>query len=157
MSLIARSAAAIAPATGPTAATAVAHRLDIALALLRLVAGTIFVAHGGQKLFVYGLAGVSGAFGQMGIPLPGIAGPAVAVLEFAGGLALIAGLLTRVTGAGLAVVMLGALTMVHLPAGFFLPNGIEFVLALAGIAGTLAIVGPGRYSLDAVIADRRNR
>lgn len=136
-------------------ATVSASRRDIALAVLRVVAGAIFLAHGGQKLFVYGFAGVSGAFGQMGLPLPGVLGPLVALVEFFGGLALVVGLLTRLAGFGLALVMLGAITVVHLPAGFFLPNGIEFALAMFGYAVTLAITGAGAWSLDAVIAARR--
>lgn len=132
------------------------RRLDFGLLLLRVVAGIVFAAHGGQKLFVYGLSGVVGAFGQMGIPLPGVTGPLVALLEFFGGLALIAGLLTRLVGLGLAVTMLGALFMVHLTAGFFAPNGIEFVLTLASVAATLAITGGGRYAADVLVARRPN-
>jgi putative oxidoreductase len=130
------------------------RQLDLGLALLRVVAGIVFAAHGGQKLFVYGFAGVSGAFGQMGIPLPGIAGPATALVEFFGGLALIVGLLTRLAAVGLGITMLGALFMVHLAAGFFLPNGYEFVLTLLAIAGTLAITGAGAWSIDARLARR---
>ena len=129
-------------------------QLDLGLALLRVVAGIVFAAHGGQKLFVFGLDGVAGAFAQMGVPGAAILGPAVAFLEFFGGLALIAGFLTRPVAVGLAGVMLGALFLVHLAAGFFMPNGYEFVLTLFGIAMTLAITGAGSYSVDARI-DRR--
>lgn len=52
--------------------------------------------------------------------------------------------------------MLGALLIVHLDAGFFLPNGYEFVLALLGVAVTLALTGAGAYSLDARLDGRRN-
>jgi putative oxidoreductase len=45
--------------------------------------------------------------------------------------------------------------MVHFKGGFFLPSGYEFVLALAGMSVVLALAGPGRYSVDGVIADRR--
>ena len=124
------------------------RQLDLGLGILRIVAGLIFAVHGGQKLFVFGLDGVTGAFAGMGVPLAGIVGPAVALLEFFGGLALIAGFLTRPVGLLLAANMLGALLLVHLPAGFFLPNGYEFVLALLGAVATLAATGAGRCSLD---------
>lgn len=130
------------------------RQLDAGLSLLRAITGTIFVAHGAQKLFVYGLAGVGGGFAQMGIPFPGVVGPLVGFVELFGGLALIAGLLTRLAAVGLTATMLGALFLVHLPAGFFLPNGYEFVLMLAASATTLAITGAGRYSLDARLARR---
>ena len=134
-----------------------ARQTDIGLTLVRIVTGVIFMMHGGQKLFVYGLEGVSGAFGQMGIPFAGLMGPFVGILEFAGGLALILGLLTRPIALGLAVTMVVAMLQVHLAAGFFLPNGYEFVLALFGSAAAFAIAGAGPFSIDAVIATRVGR
>ena len=129
-------------------------QIDLGLTLLRVVTGIIFAAHGGQKVFVYGFEGVAGGFAQMGIPAAGILGPAVGLLEFFGGLALIAGFLTRPIALGLAGTMLGALFMVHLSAGFFMPNGYEFVLTLFGAAMTLVATGAGKFSLDALIARR---
>ena len=128
---------------------------DLGLAVLRVTTGAIFVAHGAQKLFVYGLDGVAGGFAQMGIPFPALVGPVVALLEFFGGLALMTGLLTRLVSAGLAINMLGAFLLVHLPAGFFLPNGYEFVLLLGASAIALTLSGAGRYSIDALIGRRR--
>jgi putative oxidoreductase len=130
-------------------------RADIGLAVLRVATGAIFAAHGAQKLFVFGFAGVTGAFGQMGVPLPGITGPATALVEFFGGLALVFGLLTRLAGFGLAITMLGAIGLVHLAAGFFAPAGVEFPLSLLAATLTLAISGAGGFSLDALIARRR--
>jgi putative oxidoreductase len=130
------------------------NQADLGLALIRIITGLVFAVHGGQKLFVYGFDGVTGAFTQMGIPMAGVAGPAVALLEFFGGIALIVGLLTRVAGLGLAINMLGAILFVHAKAGFFAPNGYEFVLTLLGGAAALAIAGAGRYSIDALIATR---
>ncbi|HTK47271.1 MAG TPA: DoxX family protein [Gemmatimonadaceae bacterium] len=128
---------------------------DLALAALRLTTGAIFAAHGAQKLFVYGFDGVSGAFGGMNIFAPGITGPLTGLVEFFGGLALVFGLLTRLAGFGLAIVMLGAITLVHAANGFFAPTGIEFPLALLGANTALALAGAGRFSLDSLIARRR--
>lgn len=130
------------------------RQVNAGLAILRGVVGAVFVAHGAQKLFVFGLPGVTGAFEGMGVPLAGLIGPGVAFLEFVGGLALIAGLLTRVVAVGLAATMLGAMVLVHLPAGFFLPNGAEFVLTLFAAALALAVTGAGAWSVDARLAGR---
>lgn len=129
-------------------------QVDAALLVLRLVVGAIFIAHGGQKLFVFGLEGVQGAFGQMGVPAAALAGPLVAFVEFFGGIAVVLGALTRPFGVALAVTMLGAMLLVHLPAGFFAPQGIEFPLALLGGAAALAIAGGGAWSVDAALARR---
>ena len=131
------------------------RQINIALTVLRVTLGIIFIAHGGQKIFVYGLEGVAGSFGQMGIPMAAVAGPAVALLEFFGGIALVLGLLTRLASLGLVVDMLGAILFVHLKAGFFAPQGYEFVLMLAGAALALTITGAGAYSIDGLIARRK--
>jgi putative oxidoreductase len=131
-------------------------RFDTALALLRLVVGAVFTMHGTQKLFVFGLEGVSQGFGGMGVPMPAVTGPAVALLEFFGGLALIIGVLTRLAAIGLAIDMLGAMLLVHLPNGFFLPNGVEFALVLFTACVALAIAGAGEFSVDAALGRRRS-
>lgn len=127
---------------------------DIALLILRLAVGVIFVAHGLQKLTQVGFAGVSGMLESMGVPAAGVLGPALALGELLGGLGLLVGLLTRVAAAGLAIDMLGAMLLVHLPAGFFLPEGIEFALALLAANVAFLVAGAGRYSIDALIGRR---
>jgi putative oxidoreductase len=130
-------------------------RLRTALAILRVIVGIVFVAHGAQKLFVFGLAGVTGGFAQMGIPLPSIAAPLVAMVEFLGGIALIVGLLTRLAAVGLAIDMLGAILLVHLKGGFFMPTGFEFALTLLAACVAIAVGGSGAFAIDNEIAKRR--
>ena len=130
------------------------RQIDTALAILRVVLGVTFILHGGQKLFVFGFAGVSGAFAQMGIPAPGLLGPFVAFVEFFGGIAILLGLLTRLAALGIGATMVVAILTVHLKNGFFAPTGVEFPLALLASAIALIITGAGAFSLDAVIGKR---
>ena len=130
-------------------------RVDLALLVLRVVTGIVFLMHGWQKVFQYGFAGVSQGFGQMGVPMPGIMGPFIALLELIGGIALIAGVLTPVFAALLACNMVGAILLVHLKAGFFLPEGYEFALTLLAAMLALALAGAGAYSVDGVLGGRR--
>jgi putative oxidoreductase len=131
------------------------RRVDLGLAILRIIVGVIFVAHGYQKLFTFGLAGVTTGFTQMGVPAAGIVGPLVGCLEFVGGILLIPGIATRWIAILLALDMLGAMSIVHYVNGFFLPNGIEFALSLCGACIALALTGAGAYSVDNSLAMRR--
>ena len=131
------------------------RQIDAGLALLRIVLGATFIMHGGQKLFVYGFAGVTGAFAQMGIPMPGLLGPFVAFVELFGGIAIVLGLLTRLAALGVGATMVVAILTVHLKNGFFAPTGVEFPLSLLASALTIVIAGAGAYSLDAAIERRR--
>lgn len=131
-------------------------RVNLALFILRVVTGIIMFMHGWQKVFQYGFAGVTQGFAGMGVPMPGIMGPFIALLELIGGIALIIGLLTPVFAALLAADMVGAILLVHLKNGFFMQEqGYEFTLALLGACLALMLAGAGRYSVDGELAGRR--
>ena len=127
------------------------RQLSIGLAVLRIAVAAVFINHGRQKLFVYGFTGVTGAFTQMGVPFPGVMGPLIGLLEFFGGIALVAGFLTRLLGVAFALDMLGAILLVQLKKGF---SGYEFEFLLLAGSVALFLTGGGRYSVDAFLADR---
>ena len=116
------------------------------LAVLRVVVGIVFLTHGYQKIFKMHLGGVSGFFGHLGIPLPVLFAVVVMVVEFAGGILLITGLATRIPSVLLAIDMIIALLVVHLPGGYLKSGGELPLLLLAGVI-CLALAGGGAGSL----------
>ena len=129
-----------------------------ATAILRLVLGLVFFAHGAQKMLGwfggYGFTGTMGFFtGTMHIPVP-LAFLAI-VAEFFGGLGLILGFLTRIAAFGIAVNMLVAIATVHGAFGFFMNwsgsqkgEGFEDHLLVLAMTVFLMIRGAGAFSVD---------
>jgi len=130
------------------------RQLSLGLAVLRVAVATIFIRHGAQKLFVFGFAGVTGAFTQMGVPSPGFTGPFIGLLEFFSGIALLLGFLTRLIALGLVFDMLGAIFLVQLKRGF---SSYELEFLLLGSSVALALTGGGRFSVDALLAGRQQK
>ena len=124
------------------------------ITVLRVVVGIVFLAHGGQKLFVWGFGGMAGFLGQVGIPAPMLAAVVVTLVELLGGLALLLGLFTRWAAIPLAINMAVAILTVHLRAGFFLPNGYEFALTLLAATVALSLLGSGEASVDRLLEKR---
>src|ERR1700716_3270842 len=134
---------------------------DIATAVLRLVLGVVFFAHGAQKMLGwfggYGFSGTMGFFtGVMHIPAP-LAFLAIAA-EFFGGLGLILGFLTRIAAFGIAVSMLVAIATVHGAFGFFMNwsgaqkgEGFEYHLLVLAMTAFLMIRGAGAFSVDRAV------
>jgi putative oxidoreductase len=128
--------------------------------VLRLALGTVFLAHGGQKLFgLWGGAGLNGTaagLGQLGLHPASPLALATGIVEFAGGILLILGAFTIVSAATLIVTMLAAIWKVHFANGFFLNwtitpgqgHGYEYNLALIGGLVCLALTGSGALSVD---------
>ncbi len=121
------------------------------IAVFRIAVGLVFVAHGAQKLFVYGLAGTAQGMAHMGIPLPEISAAVVAFTEFFGGLALILGVASRLAALLLAINMAVAVLKVHLKSGFFLPAGFEYAFTLLAANVGLFLAGPGALALSSVV------
>jgi putative oxidoreductase len=117
------------------------------LTVLRVVVGIVFLMHGYQKLFHMHIHGVAGFFGHLGIPLPLVAAVIVTMLEFGGGILLIAGVAVRILAPLFAIDMLVAILTFHLRNGFFGPGGIEFPLTLLAAAVCLMLSGGGALSL----------
>ncbi len=132
--------------------------------ILRLTLGLVMFPHGAQKLLGwYGGFGFDGTMGfftqQMGMPW--LIAFLVIIGESFGSAALLLGLLTRFTAASMSIIMLGAITMVHLPHGFFMNwfgkqqgEGYEYHLLVIGIAAALLVTGGGKWSADQAIAEK---
>jgi putative oxidoreductase len=132
-----------------------------ATAILRVVLGIVFFAHGAQKMLGwfggFGLGGTMGFFtGMMHVPAP-LAFLAIAA-EFFGGIGLILGFLTRIAAFGIGVNMLVAIMTVHHTFGFFMNwtgtqkgEGFEFHLLVLAIVSFLMIRGAGAFSIDRLL------
>src|ERR1700682_4742113 len=119
---------------------------DIATAILRLVLGVVFSAHGAQKMLGwfggYGFTGTMGFFtGAMHIPAV-FAFLAIAA-EFFGGLGLIFRLLTRVASFGIFCNMIVAVALVHGQFGFFM--NLTGAQKGGGSCNTLLGLGPTAF------------
>ena len=118
------------------------------LTILRFVVGIVFLVHGYQKLFHMGFHGVSAFFAHAGIPLPWVSAVVVTLVEFVGGMLLVAGIAVRVAAALNAIDMMVAILVVHLKHGFGAQNGgFEYPLTLLAATLCLALAGGGMFSL----------
>jgi putative oxidoreductase len=137
---------------------------------IRLMAGSVFFWEGVLK-FVYANQGI-GRFTKLGLPVPDVLAPAIALLEIGGGLLVMSGLFTRFIAVPFIIEMLVAMLMTKialylgtspLPLPPAPPKiGIWAVLheirseyaQLASCVFLLA-AGPGPWSLDAVLQRRK--
>ncbi len=119
------------------------------IAVLRVVAGYLFLAAGVDKLFINDSP-------ELGDLLPVAISVAISLGEFLCGAALVVGLLTRWVSVPLALLMLADILIVHPPDAFFeQDHGYEYALLRLAASATLALTGPGKVALDNTLAVRR--
>lgn len=125
---------------------------DLGLAILRVVLGVIFIAHGAPSVFG-GMEGTTALMDSLRIPLPEAAAWAVSLLGFLGGISLIAGFLVTPVALLLTIHVMLGIVLVQAARGFYVlgPNangGIEFNLLLAASLLMLVFGGPGLAAMD---------
>ncbi len=134
---------------------------DYLLTIVRAVLGVVFLAHGAQKVLGwfggYGFSASMAFMEHMGVPAA-FAFLAIAA-EFAGGLGLLLGLLSRVAAFGLFVEMSVAIALVHGGNGLFMNwtgnqrgEGFEYHLLALALLVIVLLRGAGALSLDGMIA-----
>lgn len=129
--------------------------MDTGLLLGRLVFGLLMAAHGSQKLFGWfgghGLTGTAGFFETIGFRPGRLFATLAGTAEVGSGLLVALGLLGPVGPALMLSVMIVASSM-HWGNGVFaMNNGVEVPLLYGTGAVSLALIGPGAYSLDAFL------
>jgi len=130
---------------------------DVGPAIARVVLGAVMFPHGAQKVLGwFGGPGVAGTMGFLhGMHIPTAIAVLDPVAEFAGAIALVVGLLSRVAAFGVLCVMLVAVSLIHYSNGFFMNwsgqqkgEGFEFHLLAMGLAIIVLIKGGGAASVD---------
>ncbi len=130
---------------------------DLAVLVGRGFIGACFVTHGLGKLGVVGTGNMQGFvewLESLGVPFAPIQARIAMLSEFVGGTLLCLGLLMRPACALLIATMIVAGRLGHKGAGYLItndPQGAEYTINLAAICFVLLLLGPGAYSLDALI------
>jgi putative oxidoreductase len=130
---------------------------DLALLIGRLFIGLCFVTHGLGKLGVVGTGNMAG-FVQflegLGVPFAPVQARMAMLSELIGGSLLALGLFSRPACLLLVFTMLIAGRLGHKGAGYLITNnppGAEYTINLAAICVVFALLGPGAFSLDALL------
>ena len=127
------------------------YSIDYPALLLRLWLGAMGVVHGFPKVFG-GMEKFTEGVVKMGLPAPEFFAWAAALSEFAGGILLILGLGTRLSAFLMAATMAVAGFIRHAEDPF---KTKELALAYLVLSVVVFLLGPGRFSLDALVFRRR--
>jgi putative oxidoreductase len=125
---------------------------NLALLILRVTLGGVMLAHGLNHVFGGGkIAGTGRWFESLGMRPGRVHAWLASITEIVSGALLLLGLLTPLACAGVVGVMVVAFVTNHWKNGFFIfrpGEGYEYVLTLMLAATSLALLGPGEWSLD---------
>ena len=131
--------------------------VDLALLAGRVAIGVCFVIHALGKLGLVGTGNMAGFVAwlkELGVPQAEIQARIAMLSELVGGSLLALGLFTRPACLVLVATMIVAGRIGHRGAGYLITNappGAEYTINLAVICACLALLGPGRLSLDAML------
>ncbi len=138
---------------------------DVAPLVLRVMLAIVFFPHGAQK--------VLGWFGGRGLEatmtyftntehIPSVFAALAIAAEFLGPIGLFFGFLSRIAAFAIAVEMMVAVYLVHLPFGFFINwtgkkagEGFEYHILVFAITVALMIRGSGKWSIDGMITEKK--
>jgi len=126
--------------------------MDLALLIVRIAVGVIFVAHGLQKTFGLfggpGIEGVTSMVSGMGFQHPVVWAWVLSLTELISGIMLIFGIFPRLSALLIAIIMGVAIYKVHGPKGFFaMQGGFEYPFLILASSIALALAGAGKFSL----------
>ncbi|MGH9007722.1 MAG: DoxX family protein [Acidimicrobiales bacterium] len=128
------------------------HSVALALLVLRVSVGGVFMAHGINHIYGGGkIAGTAGWFESLGMKPGRLHAWTASLTEVGASGLLFLGLLTPVAAAGVIGVMLVAWITNHRKNGFFIfrpGEGYEYVMTLTLMGVVISIIGPGEWSLD---------
>ena len=120
---------------------------------VRVAMGLIFLGAGWSKV-ASGFGTVSTNFAKMGMPIPGVTGPFIALLELVGGALLLVGLFGRWVGLLFAVEFIVATLVVKLPTAGWSGARLDLMLLAGGLL--LFFAGSGRLSVDEAWLEHRH-
>jgi putative oxidoreductase len=127
-------------------------QFNVGLLILRVVLGLFLAHHGYNKFFgPGGLSGTAGWFDSIGMRWPHWQARLAATTEVGSGVLMALGFLTPLAAAGMIGVMTVAIVVAHWKVGFFIfkeGQGWEYCASIAVTAFVIAMIGPGRWSLD---------